>query len=71
MFNLFRKKHKRSEWFEGLLDAEDQCEHLDGYLRAVRQLDLAITHGWLSHNSEWVIGFREYLTHYKNTLSKI
>ena len=64
-------KHKRSDWLSGLLDAEDQCEHLDDYLQAVRQLDLAITHGWLSSNSEWAFGFREYLTHYKYTLSKI
>lgn len=72
MFKLFNK-HKRSDWMEGLIAAEQYIE--SGYVRR----DLAKTHIRLwneeqNHGISWGIqhpqffGIADYLDYYKNNL---
>lgn len=68
MFNLFRKKHKRSEWFEGLLDAEGLMEasgrHSTSnyyYIELYAEED----------NEDFKDGFVGYLRYHQAVLSRI
>ncbi|QCQ60275.1 hypothetical protein Barba15S_gp092 [Rheinheimera phage vB_RspM_Barba15S] len=67
MFNLFRKEHKRSEWFEGLLRAElaqQNFSYESNYSYFVFEIQNR-------RADELILGYKNYLDYYQDVLSKV
>lgn len=73
MFNLFKKKYIRSDWFSGLIIAEDYVsrgyDRVDTHFYIRRLYNSKEKHGvnWPIDHPEWS-GIKDYLDYYENNL---
>ena len=69
--NMFKRKHKRSEWLEGLIAGQNSVEEvgLSKTKWSVRDME---QHGYDYYlNGQWYAGYLDYLEHYENILQKL
>lgn len=66
MMRLFKKKYTRSEWMEGLLEAEKFCKH-SGYETAVLYLKTEVLG---LDSDEHSCGWQDYIEHYQKYFQK-
>ena len=61
---LFKKKYERSEWFEGLLEAEEFCKNCD-YGTTILYLKTEVIG---LDSDECSFGWQDYIEHYQKYL---
>lgn len=67
MFNLFKKKYKRSDWLSGLISAEKDLES-SGYEHCRWALLDVRSYGLDYYIIEYTNGYEDYLDYYENNL---